>query len=517
MAALEEAKLRFALRLQSVDADHPLTKRIEPPMITHGRGTGTKQRAKTKVQRLGLLVPPIPRPTLEPPRYTTGCRIDPTEGIDKKTAAKAFNTWWENLSDTDITIFSDGSENHVKGKHIVGYGYVTYLGKNQILAGSGSINTQSHVFDAEAIGAWKGLERTLNDDRYTNQKVWMCIDSASVIWGMRANASMSSQWAFNNCHKAMEKHDIRVKWSPGHESIEGNEAADHLADLGAKKPSWDTGPASQPTYSGVRSIARTLREEARQQWWESCKPALSLWYKQWDPVYKVKSPPELLLPRVVLHRLIAIRTSHGDFGWYHRKFGHTGDTECSCGRPKTPAHLVHCRKARGTFEQWPNKPPKPPATNEEGIEYLRQVLSNPSDFAKLLKLTKFYEDICSSHTHYQDRLATYDTNEATKTPSAERMQRNIIINSLPDRLAYAMARPQPGTTAHTRQHSKTTSTGGGENAQIGSVSNGKPIIRAHPPTPGKTTGPPQPAEERMYKLEDNTRLPGIALRTSAYP
>ncbi|ESZ89587.1 hypothetical protein SBOR_10028 [Sclerotinia borealis F-4128] len=406
MAALEEAKLRFALRLQSVDATHPLTKRIEPPIIIKRRDTGTRQRTKTKVQRLGLLVPPIPKPTLKPPRYTTSYRIDPTEGIDKKTAAKAFNTWQE--PDT------------------------------------GGLRFHQHPVTHLRRGSHRSMERP--------------------------GAHPQGRQTFNNCHKTMKDYDIRVKWSPGHESIEGNEVANHLADLGAKKPSWDTGPASQPTYSGVRSIARILKEKARQEWWTACKPALSLWYKQWDPVYKVKPLPKLLLPRVVLYKLITIRTSHGDFGWYHRKFGYTGDTECSCGRPKTPAHLVHCRKARDTFEQWPNKPPKLPSTNKEGIEYLRQVLSNPADFAKLLKLTKFYEDIYPK----TDSQCTIQTKP--QTPSAECMQRNNNSNS-----------------------------------------NGKPTAKAHPPTPDKTAGPPQLAEERMYKLEGNTRLPGMALRTSAYP
>jgi hypothetical protein len=50
MAALEEAKLRFTVRLQTVDDQHPLVKRITPPMITRGRGAGSRQRPKTKIQ-----------------------------------------------------------------------------------------------------------------------------------------------------------------------------------------------------------------------------------------------------------------------------------------------------------------------------------------------------------------------------------------------------------------------------------------------------------------------------------
>jgi hypothetical protein len=65
-AALEEAKLRFAVRLQTIDAEHPLVRRIATPTIRRGRGAGTQQRPKTKVQRLGALLPSTPRPALAP-------------------------------------------------------------------------------------------------------------------------------------------------------------------------------------------------------------------------------------------------------------------------------------------------------------------------------------------------------------------------------------------------------------------------------------------------------------------
>lgn len=49
----------------------------------------------------------------------------------------------------------------------------------------------------------------------------------------------------------MESYDVAVRWSPGHTGIEGNEAADKLADQGAMKPQWDVGTAGQPTASGI--------------------------------------------------------------------------------------------------------------------------------------------------------------------------------------------------------------------------------------------------------------------------
>src|ERR1700692_3418910 len=96
-------KLRFAMRLQTVDDQPPLVKRITPPMITRGRGASSRQRPKTKVQRLGALLPSIPRPQLRPPHFTTGCRVDPTSGLDKKTASAEFKKWWAALPPEDVT------------------------------------------------------------------------------------------------------------------------------------------------------------------------------------------------------------------------------------------------------------------------------------------------------------------------------------------------------------------------------------------------------------------------------
>lgn len=397
MAALEEAKLRFAMRLQTIDNEHPLVRRITPPIIQRGRGAGTRQRPKTKVQRLGTLFPSVPRPVLATPHFTAGCRTDPTGGIDKETASRAFKEWWAALPPTDVTIFSDGSEQYVDGSRHVGYGYAIYQNKQQIGSGHGSINDTSHVFDGEAIGAWRGLQHTIQlPPDVSQRRLWLCIDSTSVIWGLRGDAPSSSQWAFHNCHGVMMTHDVGIKWSPGHTGIEGNEAADRLADRGAMKPEWDAGPASEPTVSGIRSIFRSLRDQARMDWWANCSPKLSSWYKKWDTTYAVKALPELTLPRSILHRFLAVRSAHGDFAWYHTKFNHEdANITCSCGSPKTPLHLVRCRKTQRRFAQWPDRPRNPPTSQAEGLSYLHRLMAKPLEFAKLIEITEFYSKICT--------------------------------------------------------------------------------------------------------------------------
>ncbi|RAL64544.1 hypothetical protein DID88_002018 [Monilinia fructigena] len=150
-----------------------------------------------------------------------------------------------------ITVFSDGTEQYKDGAKLVGYGYAVYRGQTLARTGSGAINSISHVFDAEAIGALKGLQCALDILQPTDERIWMCIDSTSVIWCMRANASNTSQWAFLECHTLIDRYKVGIKWSPGHMGIEGNEAADELANTGANEGRTDDDRSAEPTISGI--------------------------------------------------------------------------------------------------------------------------------------------------------------------------------------------------------------------------------------------------------------------------
>lgn len=90
-----------------------------------------------------------------------------------------------------------------------------------------------------------------------------------------------------------------------------------------------------------------------------------------------------------------MRTAHGDFDWYHRKYNHDdAKLTCSCGRAKSPEHLALCAIARHKMRHWPLRPrPRPPANTQEALDYLQSLA--PKDFAELLRVTEFYSKICT--------------------------------------------------------------------------------------------------------------------------
>ncbi|RAL60233.1 hypothetical protein DID88_000013 [Monilinia fructigena] len=276
---------------------------------------------------------------------------DPTEGSTKKAAAEQFNTWWSQLSDNTITVFSDSSEQYKDN------------------AKSGAINSISHVFDAEAIEALKGLQCALEILRPLDKHIWMCINSTSVIWCIQANASNTSQWAFLECHALIDQFKVGIRWSPGHMGIEGNETADELADAGANEGRMDDDRSAEPTISGIGTTARALADAATSDWWSRCLTELSASYRKWGLGYSIAEPPEFRLPRTLLHRLLAARTAYGDFAQYHRRFGHTdAELNCLCGYAKTPEHLVFCEISQRKFHAWPAKPERPPSRPKRRTE-----------------------------------------------------------------------------------------------------------------------------------------------------
>jgi hypothetical protein len=78
------------MRIQTVDKNYLLVRCISPQIIMQGRGAGSRQHLKTKVQRLGILLSSILRPKLRKLYFINRYRADPTGSLDKKTALVEF-------------------------------------------------------------------------------------------------------------------------------------------------------------------------------------------------------------------------------------------------------------------------------------------------------------------------------------------------------------------------------------------------------------------------------------------
>ncbi|EDN03600.1 predicted protein [Histoplasma mississippiense (nom. inval.)] len=329
----------------------------------------------------------------------------PTEGVDKKSAAQAFKEWWRSQPSTDLYVFSDGSEQNLDNSRQVGYGFIVYQGNKQLASFSAALSPMSHVFDAEAVGACRALECAVKllpcvTEDSSNPQIWLCLDNTSVIWGIRGSAAASSNWAYNRCHELLRQHNVGLKWAPGHMGIEGNEEADRLAKRAVSSTAAPAyGLEATPTVSGVRTVAKQLSQEARRKWWSGACGRLSDWYRGWSfsrPTveYQVKAPPELTMPRHALHRWLALRSSHGDFSWYHRRFQHAdARLTCVCGHNKSPEHLVLCRHSQRHFLHWPKRPAARPHNRATAVAYLGSL--TPTDFVELLDCTQFYTRYCT--------------------------------------------------------------------------------------------------------------------------
>ncbi|KAL8391941.1 hypothetical protein RB595_002230 [Gaeumannomyces hyphopodioides] len=372
-ALLEQVRLRFAARINSVPENHPLAAAATPTLNARGPRAGLPGRLTTSLQRTAGLLPACIRPAYLPYRYT-GLAVATQE---KQAAAKAFMTWLHTLPPTDVIVYSDGSKAE---DGAVGYGWVIYQAGQRKLSGHGRLAHPAEVFDGEAEGARMGLRNAIWNFR--NCTYHVCLDNTSAANGFLSTAPDSLQGAFKEVHCFMDKHQVHVRWSPGHMGIPGNEEADAEAKLGTALP---IPVHAKPTVAGVKALARKIARDARDAWFKDNFPdrykAIGL-----PPVPK-HTPDALQLHRKILQRLIAARTGHGDFDWYHRKFGHEDDNPCRCGRNKSPFHPVHCRLAKAVENKWPKANPFP-ALDRPG--YWKQLLQKPFLFASFVEATNYY-------------------------------------------------------------------------------------------------------------------------------
>ncbi|KAL7754822.1 hypothetical protein ACKLNR_015162 [Fusarium oxysporum f. sp. zingiberi] len=405
--ALEDARHRFGLRIQAVHKDHPLAARAQREMwkkrFHNRRPAGALKPPQTRLQRASMLPETFPRPRQALGKRLTAA-VSVTNNRNKKEAAKEFQQWQKDLPDTHLVAFSDGSQDE---RGAVGWGYAIYRDGRKIAQGKGRLGI-AEVFDGEAEGARNALKRACQID--AGAQIHICIDNTSVIAGLLGDAPTSSQDAFLEFQEIAQAVAVNVRWAPGHEDIEGNEEADRLAKEGTKMLMGN--PSISATYAAAKRKIRETRDRHFRDWWQEALPRHRSYHALDLKTATLKCPRELSLSRGTLHHLLACRSTHGDFQSYHRRFNHKDATKCTCGRIKTPEHLVFCRKVQRLRSQWPQLKKEPQNDREYWTELIRQ----PERFAAFLEMTRFYEKICPNARTTQTQSRTSESRPRTSQP-----------------------------------------------------------------------------------------------------
>lgn len=140
----------------------------------------------------------------------------------------------------------------------------------------------------------------------------------------------------------------------------------------------------------MKRLRKTIIREQFTKWWEEASQGCKRYRELEFTDATLKVPKELDLPRRTLHNFLALRSGHGDFDWYHKKFQHPQNDRCTCRMSRTPEHLVYCRKTRRQHARWPKFDPEPKTLRE----YWQRLMHDPERFQLFITLTNYYEDIC---------------------------------------------------------------------------------------------------------------------------
>ncbi|KAG2000859.1 hypothetical protein GB937_010761 [Aspergillus fischeri] len=197
MAALEDAKPCFAVRLQTVDSAHPLVRCITPPMFVKGPRAGTQQRQRLNSRDLAPFFPPSH--ALSWSSHTSRWGVGRTPPVD---LMKQLLCLVQRPALTDVAVFSDGSKQRVDGSQWVDYSYAISCGGAQLLSGFGALTCNLMS---------------------STQKQWVpgrnsstpSLSSTPPESGSVSTAPLSStsllKWAFLKVHAAMERLDVHIE------------------------------------------------------------------------------------------------------------------------------------------------------------------------------------------------------------------------------------------------------------------------------------------------------------------
>lgn len=364
---LHEARLKHALRIQTLDANHPLKKKACGNFLTR----------LTQTARLIPISEDALHVTIDERYHPTSTNLIPSRH--------------------DIHVYTDGSCNPA-GK--AGGGFVIYQAEQKIMASSFSINRKIEPIDAEIIAISRAIKACHQQAStkfannlivYTDNKTAAEIVNGKRTLTSRKEAAEISMYkrSWNSREKLphVKAGNISGKWVPSHSGIAANEEADRLAKTGAES-GVSTYPHDSPSYAAVKQQVYATRKKILTEWWQKQSPTR---YRELGITMSApgKCPAELHLSRKTVHFLISARTRHGDFKEYHQRFQHENYNSCSCGADKKPEHFFFCRETRSLVKKQVGK-----RKQNEAITWLLGTSEGAKALDKVFK--KFHSNFTTS-------------------------------------------------------------------------------------------------------------------------
>jgi len=215
----------------------------------------------------------------------------------------------------DIIVYTDGS----KMDENVGAAYVIYENRNSALQplahGKAKLSPENSVFQAEVHAIEGAASYLIHElENVAHKNIVFYSDSQSALNALNASIFNSKRVfaCYERLTKLAEKHSVNLEWVKAHVGIQGNEAADFMAKMGAKMSATGPGPLLPVPGSLTKAHLKKIQREQWGDYWywlDQCRQT-KLWFPNPDPVkseriLKIKSRP-------VLGQLIRWITGHNN-------------------------------------------------------------------------------------------------------------------------------------------------------------------------------------------------------------
>lgn len=349
---LEKTCFRSALRMCTLTDDHPIAalvarcakrpvKRHPTPMHTLLKTFSLQPNSIEKLRT-------FPRDTKWVRALRTFVSETREQGIARDAEAQGL---------FDIHVYSDGSaDDHGVGAAAVLIRDGRVEKTLRLHLGSPEQHT---TFEAEAVGAHLGLHLIAEEEARSAR---MGIDNTGVIKASRQYKPRSGHYLVDRLHTAVEilqkktssrgeSLDLRIEWTPGHEGLAGNEAADAAAKLAARGPQYSSPRRDLPAWlrkplpASASALRRAHMTSLDSQWHEEWSKSKRLRRMlAIDPGFGPRKMRKLLhgRRRWQTSLLVQFRVGHAPLNKHLHRIQRAESASCSaCGHPaETVRHYV---------------------------------------------------------------------------------------------------------------------------------------------------------------------------------